>query len=96
MVGLLVLGDNHFIVRGPLPSRDISLALVQHWSLIQLGARTPDELNEWHISTAEFRESLEWAAVVPGDAAVSPAVTQLLSELVARGVRIYNSQFEVW
>jgi hypothetical protein len=96
MVGLLVLGDNHFIVRGPLPSRDISLALVQHWSLIQIGATTPDELNEWHISAAEFRESLEWAVVVPGDAPPSPAVTQLLSELVGRDVRVYNSQSEVW
>ncbi len=27
-----------FIVRGPLPDRELALALVRHWSLIQIGA----------------------------------------------------------
>jgi hypothetical protein len=30
MVGIFVHGDNHFIVRGPLPDREIALALVRH------------------------------------------------------------------
>jgi hypothetical protein len=34
MVGILVHGDNHFIVRGPLPDREGALALVRHWSLM--------------------------------------------------------------
>jgi hypothetical protein len=37
MVGILVMGDNHLIVRGPLPDRETALALARHWSLIQIG-----------------------------------------------------------
>ena len=32
MVGILVHGDNHFIVRGQLPDRDVARALVRHWT----------------------------------------------------------------
>jgi hypothetical protein len=88
MVGILVHGDNHFIVRGPLPTPEVAQALVQHWSLIQIGATTPAPLNQWHIVTREFRENLEWAVVVPADSEVSAAVTRLLDELSARGVAI--------
>jgi hypothetical protein len=45
MVGILVHGNNHFIVRGPLPDRDIALWLVRHWSVIQIGATTPPGLD---------------------------------------------------
>jgi hypothetical protein len=65
-------GDNHFIVAGPLPSREISLALIRHWSLIQMGATTPSELDQWRIITREFRENLEWAVIVPGDTFMTP------------------------
>ncbi len=88
MVGILVHGSNHFVVRGPLPDRAASLALVRHWSLIQIGAPTPRSLKRWRISTQEFRENLVWAVVVPGEGETSPAVTQLLDELAARGVTI--------
>jgi hypothetical protein len=67
MVGILVHGDNHFIVRGPLPDRQMALELVRHWSLIQIGASTPPTLDRWQIVTREFREDLEWAMVMPGD-----------------------------
>ena len=40
MVGILVHGDNHFIVRGRLPDRDVARALIRHWSIIQIGATT--------------------------------------------------------
>ena len=40
MVGILVHGDNHFVVRGPLPDRDAARALIRHWSIIQIGATT--------------------------------------------------------
>jgi hypothetical protein len=40
MVGILVHGDNHLIVRGPLPDPVVAVALVRHWSLIQIGATT--------------------------------------------------------
>ena len=96
MVGILVVGDNHFIVRGPLPDRDTSLALARHWSLIQIGQVTPIALQRWSISTREFRENLEWAVTVPGDGEITPAVAQLLAELSARGIMIHHSGVDDW
>ena len=96
MVGILVLGNNHFIVRGPFPNRETALALAQHWSLIQIGQKTPTALQPWRISTREFRENLEWAAVVPGDGEITPAVAQLLKELSARGITIHDSSIGNW
>lgn len=90
MVGILVHGDNHFIVRGPLPDRATALNLARHWSIIQIGRTTPPELQPWTIITKEFRENLEWAVVVPGDVGMSAAVTQLLNELAARGIAVHN------
>ena len=96
MVGILVHGDNHFIVRGPLPCRETALALVRHWSVIRIGAATPPELRAWRISTKEFREDLEWAIVAPGDSAHSDAVAQLLGELRSRGVVIHDAAGGDW
>ena len=96
MVGILVDGDNHFIVCGRSPDRDVARALIRHWSIIQIGATTPSSLEKWRISTKEFREDLEWAVIVPGDSETSPAVTQLLDELSARGITIHNSSFDSW
>jgi hypothetical protein len=96
MVGILVYGDNHFIVRGPLPNRATSLALARHWSIIQIGQTTPEFLQIWTISTREFRENLEWAVVVPADGAMSSAVEALLDELRARGITIHNSDLDIW
>jgi hypothetical protein len=96
MVGILVHGDNHFIVRGPLPDPETALDLVRHWSLIQIGATTPAALDRWHIVTREFRENLEWAVVMPGDGDVSYAVTQLLDELSIRGVTIHRYRLGPW
>jgi hypothetical protein len=96
MVGILVHGDNHFIVRGPLPAWEVALALVRHWSLIQIGATTPPPLDRWHIVSRAFRENLEWAAVIPGDGEISPAVTTLLDELSARGITIHDSRLGPW
>jgi hypothetical protein len=95
-VGILVHGDNHFIVRGPLPDPEVALALVRHWSLIQIGGTTPPSLNRWRIVSREFRENLEWAIIVPGDAEMSPAVATLLGELSARGITVRYSQFGSW
>ena len=88
MVGILVNGDNHFIVRGPCPDWPTALALARHWSLIRIGAVTPPELAPWRISSKEFREDLEWAMVVPGHDEMSPAVAQLLEEMATRGITI--------
>ena len=74
MVGILVHGDNHFIVRGPFPDRETALMLARHWSLIQIGQTTPAALVQWSISTREFRENPEWAVVIHGDGEIAPAV----------------------
>lgn len=96
MIGILVHGDNHFIVRGPLPDRAAALALARFWSLIQIGQETPEALRQWSISTREFRENLGWAVVVPGDGEMNPAVAQLLDELSARGIEIHDSRLRNW
>ncbi len=96
MVGILVHGNNHFIVRGPLPSRSAALALVRQWSLIQIGGVTPADLEGWQVSSREFRENLEWAVSVPGDGEVSLAIAELLGELSARGITILDSRFQSW
>jgi hypothetical protein len=90
MLGILVHGDNHFIVRGPEPDRATALALAQHWSLVRIGSTTPPALAQWSISTKEFRENLQWAVIVPAETEISPAVAQLLAELAARGVAIHT------
>lgn len=90
MVGILVHGDNHFIVRGRCPDRASALALIRHWSLIQIGGKTPSELAGWRISSREFREDLQWALVSPGDGEVSPAVARLLDELRQRGIVVQD------
>jgi hypothetical protein len=88
MVGILVHGDNHYIVRGPRPGKEIAVALTRHWSFIRIAATTPPELAGWTISTREFRQDLTWAAIVAGPGIRNPAVSILLEELDARGVRI--------
>ena len=88
MVGILVHGDNHFIVRGPKPDGSTARALANHWSVIQIGAETPAELAEWRITSKEIRENLEWAVIVPGEGEMNPAVSVLLEELRARGIDV--------
>jgi hypothetical protein len=96
MVGILVHGDNHFIVRGPLPDRTTAIALARHWTLIQIDRTTPISLSDWSISAKEFRENLEWAVIVPGEGEITVAVSQLLHELSARGIVIHNSLSAEW
>jgi hypothetical protein len=88
MVGILVHGNNHFILSGPRPDDAAALALVRHWSIVQIGEAKSSSFGEWEIRAKEFRENLEWAVVVPGDRETSPGVTQLFEELSARGVTI--------
>jgi hypothetical protein len=96
MVGILVHGNNHFILSGPEPDGAAALALVRHWSIIQIGSREGAQGSEgtlrrylqWEIRTKEFRENLEWAVLVPGDGQISSGVTELLAEISKRGVSI--------
>jgi hypothetical protein len=85
VIGILVHGNNHFIVAGPRPDEAQARALVRQWAVIQIGGVAP--IPGWEIRTKAFREDLEWAVVVGGGAA-SAAVAVLLAELRARGVRI--------
>jgi hypothetical protein len=96
MVGILVHGDNHFIVRGPLPDRETALALVRQWSIIRIGGRCSPALEEWQIVSREFRENLQWAVIVPDEREHSPAVTILLGELADRGITIYDAAAGIW
>lgn len=96
MPGILVHGDNHFIVRGPRPDRDTALRLARYWSVIEIGRTVPSELAAWSISTREFRENLEWAILVPAESELSPAVVQLLGELEARHTPILRTDQDCW
>lgn len=88
-VGIIVHGSNHFIVRGPLPSKECARALVREWSLVRIGACSA--FTKWRISTKEFREDLEWAVWLEGEDGVTEAVRQLIGELEARGVAVHRA-----
>jgi hypothetical protein len=96
MVGILVHGNNHFILSGPAPDDAAAVALARHWSLIQIGEARSSVWGQWQIRSKEFRENLEWAVVVPGDRAVSPGVEDLLVELSSRGVSIRRCANGCW
>jgi len=96
MVGILVHGNNHFILSGPSPGDAAALALARHWSLTQIGESKSASFGAWQIRDKEFRENLEWAVIVPGDRETSPGVTQLLAELCARGVTIRRLSTGCW
>ena len=86
MAGILVHGNNHFILSGPRPDHKETTALLRHFSLIQIGAPVPTALGQWQIRNKEFRENLRWAVIVPGDREASPGVVELLAELADRGI----------
>lgn len=88
MVGILVHGNNHFILKGPPPDEADALRLARYWSVIQIGVEKSQSFRPWEIRTKEFRENLEWAVVVPGDRDAPPGVKLLLGELAERGIEI--------
>jgi hypothetical protein len=96
MIGILVHGNNHFILSGPAPDEATALALARHWSIIQIGETKSSSFDQWEIRTKEFRENLEWAVVVPGDREPSTGVVELLAELSARGVIIQKLRTGCW
>lgn len=96
MVGILVHGNNHFILSGPVPDDATAVALARHWSLIQIGEAKPPNWGQWQIRSKEFRENLEWAVIVPGDHDVSPGVAKLLAELSSRDVPIRRCANGCW
>ena len=89
MVGILVHGNNHFILSGPLPDEPTALAWCGTGPSSKLAKRSRRLSGSGRlIRSKEFRENLEWAVIVPGDRETSPGVAQLLGELSARGVTI--------
>ena len=88
MVGILVHGNNHFILSGPRPTLAEAMKLAWHWSIVQIGEVQSQKLACWEIRNKEFRENLKWAVIVEGDRETSPGVSELLEELVANGVAI--------
>jgi hypothetical protein len=96
MVGILVHGNNHFILSGPIPDDATALALARHWSVTQIGESKSTSFGQWQIRSKEFRENLEWAVIVPGEREASLGVTQLLGELSARGVAIRRLSQSCW
>ncbi len=90
MVGILVHGNNHYILSGPLPNEAEALAMARNWSLIQIGEQASPIFQRWEIRNKEFRENLQWAVIVPGGRERSPGVTELLDELAKRGIAIHE------
>jgi hypothetical protein len=90
MVGILVHGNNHFILSGPAPDESTALEMARHWSIVQIGREKTARFGEWEIRTKEFRENLEWAAIVPGGGEISEGVLKLLEEISARGIKIHE------
>jgi hypothetical protein len=88
MVGILVHGNNHFILRGPRPDEPTALRLARNWSVIQIGEAVSPTFEDWEIRNQEFRENLTWAVVIPGDREPSFGVARLLSELSSRNIHI--------
>jgi hypothetical protein len=96
MVGILVHGNNHFILGGPQPSERDALALARHFSLTRIGEVKSPYFEKWQIRQEEFRENLAWAVIVKGDRESSIGVVQLLAELSVRGVAIYRCSGACW
>ena len=88
MVGILVHGNTHFILSGPEPTEAEAIAAARYFGLVKIDEPVSSAFEKWEIRNKEFRENLEWAVVVPGDAEVSRGVSQLLGELAQRGVII--------
>jgi hypothetical protein len=88
MVGILVHGNNHFILSGPPPDDADALAMARQWSIIQIGAPPSSTFGPWQIRNKEFRENLEWAVVVPDTRETSAPIAQLLAELAERGITV--------
>ncbi len=57
MVGILVHGNNHFILPGLEPDDATTFALARHWSIIQIGEEKSSSFGHWQIKPKEFRES---------------------------------------
>src|SRR6266404_50335 len=53
MVGILVHGNNHYILSGPLPNEAEALAMARNWSLVQIGEQASPIFQRWEIRNKE-------------------------------------------
>ena len=88
MVGILVHGENHFILKGPRPDAREAMEMARYWSETRIGEKKRWTFGKWEVRSKEFRENLEWAVIVSGGTETSAGVRQLLAELEERGVPI--------
>jgi hypothetical protein len=90
-LGLIVHGEDHFLIRGPKPDAAMAKYLVRRWifpSIEDLLGTSPPIPADWQITTSEFRENIEWTIVLSCAQSPSPAVAQLVAEVAARGVAV--------
>jgi hypothetical protein len=92
MVGILVHGNNHFILSGPEPTGAEAERIVMEFTVVEIGKAPASTFEKWEIRNKEFRENLEWAVIVPADTEITRGVSQLLGELAERGVLIRACQ----
>jgi len=96
MVGILVHGDNHFILGGPEPTEEEAVRIAREFSVVEIGKPPASVFEKWGVRNNEFRENLEWAVVVPADTEITKGVSQLLGELAERGVVIRACNAGIW
>ena len=85
MVGILVHGNNHYILSGPRPTAEEAAALARNWLVVQIGEAKSQKFEKWEIRNKEFRENLEWAVMMPGDRDTWPRVLELLAPDCRKG-----------
>lgn len=88
MIGILVHGENHFILKGPRPDASQAKEMTHYWSETRIGEKKEWTFKQWEVRNKEFRENLEWAVIVSGGGEISAGVRQLLGELEERGVEV--------
>jgi hypothetical protein len=57
MVGILIHGNNHFILSGPLPDEAAPVAPVRNWSIVQIGEAKSSSFGEWEIRSKSFERT---------------------------------------
>ena len=91
LLGIIVFGEEHFLVRGPEPDAPMAAYLVRRWifpSTEDLLGTSPPIPAGWRITSSEFRENIVWAVHLSCTNAPNSAVAKLLEEIETRGVRI--------
>jgi hypothetical protein len=58
MVGILVHGNNHFILSGPEPTEAEAIAAARHFSVVRIGEAVSTSFGKCEIRNKAFRENL--------------------------------------